>query len=219
MQMDDVFSAIKALMPKLGSEERSVALEVYRDLAERGTISVGSLCARTGLDASRIEALLVHWPGVYRDEQRDIVGFWGLTAKPVSKHRLRIQGQERYAWCAWDCLFIPALLDQTVQVASVCPQTGELIELTVSPGAVKWLRPDTTVLSILVPDPETAQKDVISAFCHFVYFFKDREAARTWTAVHPGTQPITIDQGFELGRLKNEWQFGSTAYSADARVK
>lgn len=114
---------VKALMPKLDADERAVALGIYRALAASDKIPVAVLGSRTGLDPSRIEAILSPWPGVYRDEERNIVGFWGLTAQPVSKHALRIDGQLRYAWCAWDCLFLPGLLGQPVQVSSVCPQT------------------------------------------------------------------------------------------------
>ena len=208
LQTDEFGKFIRALMPRLAADERIVALEIYKGLAASGTISVAALGERVGLAPSRVEAIVSPWPGVFRDERRHIVGFWGLTARPVSKHLLRINGQSRYAWCAWDCLFIPALLHQPVQVNSVCPQTGEPIELIVSPSSVEQVRPDSTVLSMLLPDVESCRQDVVSNFCHFVYFFKDEEAAREWTATRAGTHIITIDQGLELGRMKNKWQFG-----------
>jgi len=139
-------------MPRLANDERIVALEIYSGLAASGTVSVAALSDRTRLEPSRIEAIISPWPGVFRDQRRDIVGFWELTAWPVSKHVLRINGQSRCAWCAWDCLFIPALLGQTAEVSSVCPQTGEPIELIVSPNSVEQVRPDSAVLSMLLPD-------------------------------------------------------------------
>jgi alkylmercury lyase len=208
IQTDELGEAIRALMPKLTVDESALALEIYRGLAEAGSISVAALGERTGLDPSRVQAILAPWPGVFRDERRDIIGFWGLTAQPVSKHVLRINGQDRYAWCAWDCLFLPALLRQPVDVDSVCRQTGEPIALTVSPGGVEKVQPRSTALSMLVPDVERCRQDVVSNFCHFVFFFKDEAAGRTWTATHPGTQVISLEQGFVLGRMKNEWQFG-----------
>src|SRR5439155_24729222 len=107
-------------MPRLAADERIVALEIYKGLAASGTISVAALGERVGLAPSRVEAIVSPWPGVFRDERRQIVGFWGLTAQPVGKHLLRSNGQSRYAWCAWYCLFIPALLHQPFQVNSVC---------------------------------------------------------------------------------------------------
>jgi hypothetical protein len=98
MRTDDLGKFIRELMPRLGADECSVALEIYQALAASGTISVAALGGRTGLDPSRVEAIVQPWPGVFRDEGGNIVGFWGLTAQPVSKHVLRINGQSRYAY-------------------------------------------------------------------------------------------------------------------------
>jgi len=209
MQTDELGKFVRELMPKLSADERAVALEVYKGLAASGTIAVAALSERTGLDPSRVEAILASQTGVFRDARGDVVGFWGLTAQPVSKHVLRINGQSRYAWCAWDCLFISALLGVSVEVSSVCPQTDDPIELIVSPRSVEQVRPASTVLSMLLPDLHDCREDIVSSFCHFVHFFRDDRAARKWAATHPGTHVITLDQGLELGRMKNEWQFGA----------
>src|SRR5437879_880345 len=103
---------IREFMPRLEADQRAVALEIYRGIAESATISPAQISRRTALEPSQIEAIVGSWPGVYRDGAGNIVGFWGLTAQAVSKHELRFNGQTRYAWCAWDCLFLPALLGQ-----------------------------------------------------------------------------------------------------------
>lgn len=208
MQTDALSTFIRQVMPRLEADGRLVALQIYKGLAARGTISLAELSDRTGMGAARVEAIILPWPGVYRDEAGDIVGFWGLAARPVSKHVLRINDQTRYAWCAWDCLFIPALLGESVQVRSVCPQTGDPIELIVAGDSVEHVRPATTVLSMLLADVDDSRQDIVSSFCHFVHFFKDEEAARKWAASRAGTRIITLHQGLELGRIKNEWQFG-----------
>src|SRR5438445_12766070 len=118
-------------MPRFNAEERIVALEIYKALSATGTISVAGLSERTRLAASRVEAIVSSQTGVFRDERGDVVGFWGLTAQPVSKHVLRINGQTRYAWCAWDCLFIPGYFGQSVQVHTYCCGPGTTVEVTV----------------------------------------------------------------------------------------
>ncbi len=52
------------------------------------------------------------WPNVERDQQGRVVGFSGLTLRPTA-HSLRVGDRQLYAWCAWDTLFLPALLDET----------------------------------------------------------------------------------------------------------
>src|SRR5258708_37199256 len=78
-------------MPRLADDERIVALEIYSGLAASGTVSVAALSDRTRLEPSRIEAIISPWPGIVRDQRRDIVGFWELTAWPVRQARIADQ--------------------------------------------------------------------------------------------------------------------------------
>ena len=211
MQTDELGKFLREVMPRLNAEERIVALEIYKALAATGTISVAALSERARLAPSRVEAIVSSQTGVFRDERGDVVGFWGLTAQRVSKHVLRINGQTRYAWCAWDCLFIPGILGQSVQVQSVCHETGTPIELIVAPHSVEQVRPASTVLSMRLPPADDWRQDVVSSFCHFVHFFRNDEAAQKWAATRLGMRVISLDEGLELGRMKNEWQFGEVA--------
>src|SRR5439155_14324278 len=63
------------------------------------------------------------------DRQR-MIGFWGLSIGPMP-HRLIVNRQSLYAWCAWDTLFLPELLGVTAEIESRCPTTGRPITLTV----------------------------------------------------------------------------------------
>jgi alkylmercury lyase len=112
-----------------------------------------------------------------------------------------------YTWCAWDTLFLPELLATTARVASTCPVTGETIRLTVGPDGVTRVAPPGAVLSFLRPEGRFDEK-VIQSFCHFVLFFASEAAAWTWTATHPGTFVLSIDDGFTLARLRNGGTFG-----------
>lgn len=55
------------------------------------------------------------------DEHGNLVGNM-LTLSP-SPHCLQINGRALFAWCALDTLFLPAYLQQTAQVTSICPTT------------------------------------------------------------------------------------------------
>jgi hypothetical protein len=136
-QIEEYGRFVRALMPKLAADENHLAREIYNALATIGAVSVDRLAEGTGFAPSRVEAILSPWPGAYREDRGDIIEFWGLTARPISKHVLRINGHTSYAWCAWDCLFLPAPLGRSMQVTSVCAQTGDAIELLVSPSSVE----------------------------------------------------------------------------------
>ena len=52
------------------------------------------------------------------------------------------------------------------------------------------------------------QKDVITAFCHFIHFFPSRQAGETWIARHSGTVLLSIYEGHIVAWLKNQAQSG-----------
>jgi Alkylmercury lyase len=40
----------------------------------------------------------------------------------------------------------------------------------------------------------------MASFCHYIFFFPERESAAAWTAHHPDTRVISVSDAFELGR-------------------
>ena len=132
-----------------------------------------------------------------------------MTIRRLSPmHRLEVDERELFAWCAWDTLFLPGILGTTARVESVCPTTGETISLVVSPRAVLETSHPAAVVSFLTPD-RRFDVDVIQSFCHFVHLFVSRDAGDAWTANHPGTFLLTLDDAFELGRQVNALNFPS----------
>lgn len=204
---EDLARELIAAMPPLDADEQRVALSTYRELAAGRPAYPERVATRAGVPPQRVEALLTSWPGVYLADG-GVVGFWGLALADMP-HRLQVGGRELRAWCAWDTLFLPELIGAPARVESPCPVTGETVALEVVPGErVRELAPETAVLSFLHHD-EPFDADMIKSFCHFVHFFRDEPAARTWTARHQGTFALSVEEGFELGALTNRRRFGA----------
>ncbi len=191
---------------KLSRDEQQVSLAIYRLLATGEPAPPDAIAAEAGVAVERVGDLLDQWIGVYRDAEGRVVGYWGLTPSEMN-HRLEVAGRTVYAWCAWDTLFIPALLDKTAAVTSKSPVTGEAIHLTVSPEGASSAEGTDVYVSFLEPDEEKLAEDVIGSFCHYVFFFASLEEGQQWTAAHPGTYLLPLDQAFELGRRKNARQY------------
>ena len=148
------------------------------------------------------------WPSLVQyDDDRAVVGFGGLTIRPT-KHRFEVAGRTLYTWCAWDSLFIPEILGQTARVESSCPESGNAIEITISPNAAPAADPPGTVVSFPLPEAAQLRADVRSNFCDLVYFFSSRDAAEVWTRRHEETFVLSLAQAVELGQQKNKLQFG-----------
>jgi alkylmercury lyase len=76
-------------MPELGETEQQIALEIYRLLADGKPVLLERLATRVGLLAEEVSEVLGDWPGVYRDGQGDVIGFWGLTLVALLLHQSR----------------------------------------------------------------------------------------------------------------------------------
>lgn len=188
------------------TEER-IALATYRELAEIGVATVAGIEKRSGLDAAAVGAALAGWKAVFRADNGDVVGFLGLTAAEMP-NRVRFGEVERSAWCAWDTLFLPAVVGRPAHVRSVDPITGATIELVVAEDATTSnLSHPGTVLSFREPPPEGLTDEVQRAFCHFVHFFESEQSAAAWVSDHPGTFVMSLEEGGELARRSNALRY------------
>lgn len=127
-----------------------------------------------------------------------------LTLNPTP-HRFRVDGNDLYAWCSLDTLFLPALIDAVAEVESTCPVTGETIRLTVGPEGVRSYHPPTARTSVVVPgQTPSCEVDAAtgpdSATCTQMNFFATPEAAAEWVNQHAGVEILTIEEANRVAR-------------------
>jgi alkylmercury lyase len=204
-EFEKVSAAILALFPPLAEAEQRVALALYRRLAEDGPVSSDVLGRASGMEPAETERMLAGWPGVYRDDKWRVIGYGGLTIAET-KHRMRLGRNTRYAWCAWDTLFIPELLNTAALVESTCPATGQRVALTVRPDGIDSVGAPPCV-SLVVPEPTKAAADIVGHFCCHVQFFVSELAGRAWASKQRGTFLATLDQAWQLGRRRNAQRY------------
>jgi alkylmercury lyase len=214
-EIHELAAELGRAMPDLDPEEQTVAVSLYRLLAAGRPVAATSLAERASVPVARVRPLLERWPAVYLDENREVVGFWGLALGEMP-HQLEVDGKRLYTWCAWDALFVPLILDRPVRVESTCPTTAERITLRVDAQGPAEISPKGAVLSFLRPDAPFGH-DVVLRFCHFVHFFASGHVAREWTAEHANTFVLSIEDGFKLGRLTNRLNFGAVLESGQTR--
>src|SRR5439155_22831980 len=101
---------------ELDANGQEIGLNLLRLLALGDPVSPASVAERVGVPESRIVAALDRWPGVFRDEQGRVIGYAGLTVVEMGQHRIHVDGRAVSTWCAYDTLFLPELLGQTVGV-------------------------------------------------------------------------------------------------------
>lgn len=78
-RLDSVALAVAKAVPDFNREEQEIALATYNRLAQGSPAPVADIAERVGVPEERVKALLATWPGVFLDEDKRVVGFWGLT--------------------------------------------------------------------------------------------------------------------------------------------
>jgi alkylmercury lyase len=207
------------LFHRADAAAQRVQLALYRLIAAGLPVDRDGLALAVGRDPVEVADILAAIPAsnFLYDSGGQIVGFRGLGQVPT-RHHLGFAGKRLFAWCAFDCLFLPALLGGTLEVASACPASGAEIRLTVTPkgvipGGVTAAGPESTVLSFVTPEPADMRAELRDVFCCHVNFFAGPDVAEAWCASHPGARVLTLDQGFELARLRNAAGFGAVLSS------
>ncbi len=209
LNLDELAASIVRCFPSLNLLEQRLSLDLYRLLAEGQPVQRTELAKQLETSVEAVNRILESWPGVFSDSEGRIVGYWGLSlpAAYSSPHTLRMNGRTLSAWCAWDTLFLPQLVGHTVEVASAGPGNGGIVRLTITAQQVDRVEPVGAQMSVLVPNAQEMQKNVVTSFCHFVHFFPSRQAAESWTTKHAGTFLLSIHEAHVLARLKNEAQY------------
>ncbi|MGA7983957.1 MAG: organomercurial lyase, partial [Burkholderiales bacterium] len=201
-----------AAYPRLDAFEQRLSLALYRELARGVPVTLQALADRVEASTGDVARRLENWPAVRRDELQRIIGYWGLTIMPT-RHRMRVGGRDLYAWCAWDTLFLPALLGVRVEVHSNCRATGAPVRLTVGPEALEAPVPADLALSFVLPDAGAMRRDVVASFCSHVHFFRSAQLATECNDLSPSAFTLSLDDAFEAGRLRNSGRYRSFAVS------
>jgi alkylmercury lyase len=200
--------AIAAATPTLDEHQQRLALYIYRLLATGRPVTMRAAATDVAQSDDGVERTLQSWPGVFRDKAGAVAAFWGLSLYEMP-HRLSVAGASLFAWCAWDPLFLAAIVGP-MDVVTVDPTTGDTIAYHIDGvGAISDLRHPAAALSFLRPD-RPWDDDIVTTFCHYVRMFSDVGAARRWTAMNEGTFVISLAEAVDLGRRHVHRSFDRT---------
>lgn len=191
----------------LSVKEQQISLLIYRLLVKGKPVSYEDLAAESGTDLAEIKEMVGSWGSeVLLDEYQNICGFFGLNLSKTP-HILEIEDKTLYTWCAWDTLFIPSLIKKTVNIKSKCLVTKQDIELSISPSGILKIEPESTVLSLIAPDPKKISKNVIGTFCCHIHFFSSSEVGNNWAQHNRGTYIVSVEHAYHLGIRKNKKRY------------
>jgi hypothetical protein len=138
-----------------------------------------------------------------------------LSFQP-SPYRVRVKDSNFFAASALECLQLPALLGEDVDVTSICPSDGSAIHLTVTTQGVGSHDPPGCVVSVALHElpPGNGSSclannltDPRNLARQQTRFFSSAEAAALWLVAYPNVAVLSLDQAWRLavdldGRLR-----------------
>lgn len=180
-----------------GRSDAPLARVLLGALVDGQPVTAARLAEAAGRRHSDVQSAVDGWRNVEYDAHGAVVAFSGLSLIPTS-HRFDVGGRELFTWCAWDTLFLPALLDRSAQVRSSCLFTDAPVELSIDPGGVRHA--DPSGLRVTFPDrAHTSAADIRGSFCCHVHFVAGNEAAERWSAENPAGYLLDLPDAYALG--------------------
>jgi len=187
----------KYLQATLHCDHPGLWLYVLRTMANGKPVTRMSIATALGMSLGEAQAALTTFKDIEYDADGNIVAC-GLSLIPTP-HRFQVNSRNLFTWCALDALMYPVALRQTAQVESLCPVTGIVVRLTVTPTGVTSLAPSGAVVSIVIPATQAGCCNVRNAFCSQVHFITSPRAADTWRSMHPEATIVSVEEAWRLG--------------------
>jgi hypothetical protein len=196
--LNELTDALLAAVPPLDPMRQHLVVGLYRALARGLPVAPAELADNLGMARELVQEALDAWPGVYRDNAGNVIGFWGLALSDMP-HEMDTGAATVHTWCSLDPFLITPLLQGGARVRSTDPVTGATISLTITDDGIHDLMPPITVVSMLIPD-RPFDADIVHSFCHYVHFFGSPHSGHEWAREHPGTFLLDIDQTNAVAR-------------------
>lgn len=186
-----------------------LTLALYRLLGDGLPVHRTALEKWLDLSPAQVDSLLNDLPRstIDFDAADAITAFGGLSLLPAN-HRFKAGNRELYTWCVFDALFLPEILGKPATVSTLCPATGETIEIEMTPRTIVYSRPSEPVMSIIAPDSAACCENLRSAFCNHVNLFVDDRAFRDWATDRPDVAFVSLEEAHELALQRNRYRYG-----------
>ncbi len=192
---------------QLDAPAQRMVVTMYRLLADAKPVSAARFGDALQLSREMVDHIIAMLPpgALDRDEEGNVIAFAGLTLKQT-EHRMEIDGKTLHTWCAFDTLFLSALLRKSAEITSKNPVSGEPVHFTFGPGGYNGS--GDIVMSLVKTSPEQMRNNVRAAFCHSVYFFGDADVATPYLEEHPDLVTIPMSDAITLAKRWNEKLYG-----------
>jgi alkylmercury lyase len=175
-----------------------VTFGTMQALAKGNPVSPDELASIWGLPLEQVQLILAGAVEAGRaeiDARGNLVG--GVLSLNPTAHRISMDGNQLYAWCAYDAIYAPGVVGKSAHIESQDPVTGEPVEATITPEGVADVRPKDAVVSV-VGGKTDMRGGPQSPRCTQMLFFGSRESANQWLQGRTDVAILTVEEVFDL---------------------
>ncbi|NIS83391.1 MAG: alkylmercury lyase [Anaerolineales bacterium] len=175
-----------------------ITVRTMQALAKGKPVSPDQLAKIWEMPLAHVKAVLDQATGrVEIDSQGRLIG--GVLSLNPTPHRISMNGEQLFAWCAYDAIYAPGVVGKTAQIDSQDPITGDSIRVTITPDGVVDAQPEGTVVSV-VGGKMDMRGGPESPRCTQMLFFGSRDSAHQWLQGRADVSILTVEEVFEIAR-------------------
>ena len=199
MLIDELKELFIQAFPRLDTTGQQQATQLYQLLAQGQPVNIETFASHINLSTNETRKLLDSWTGVSFNKKHQIDAFWGLSTSKTT-HSFNTGQHILYTWCAWDLLFMPIILKQTITTTTQCPISKQRIALTISEHGIEDVSPANAMVTFIKPTLEQLKANVTNSFCQYIFFVESEQTGQQWQQQHDNGFLLELDQGFNLGK-------------------
>ena len=200
----DAWDAVSATVPSDAMDlELRLSTQIVRALANGEPLSLDKLANTWNMDVTEASAILDRGKskGWQLNEDGELIGAT-ITLKPT-RHHFRVKGNDLFAWCSLDTIFLPGLIGEPAEIHSTCFATGVAIHVTISPHGIEEVTPASAVTSIFIPGPSSAESlglhkaGADSQVCTSINFFISRSVAEEALKEYSNIGILSLEEAYD----------------------
>lgn len=145
---------LKQHYDKLTPEEKAIRISAFYSILEGSRSTIIDLSIKIRLSVTEVKKYVEDLKisgALVLDEEGAVVGSHGLSLVPTN-HRLVIDGNDLFTWCAADAIGIPAALEIDAKIYSRCSQCNEPIKIEIVKGRIQYSNQKDTRIWVVEAD-------------------------------------------------------------------
>ena len=190
---------LKQHFDSLSDDEKAIRILTFSHILNGSQPTITELASESGLDELKVQrciAILCQHGTMTLDSNNNISGCHGLSLT-TTRHRLNINGQQLFTWCAADAVGIAGVLKMDATIISKCAFCEMDLEIRLENGNVQQVSENNIRVWVVEAD---LCKSIVACACPQMNFYCSEHHFAKANIASQG-RLLTLEQTIETGRI------------------